>query len=91
MSCFYLSSPKTSSDNGILFSELGFLPLLESGLVDPSRLIADAKSGASGASVLIVSHRRNEAAMDLGGKNSKLIAVMGCPFRTCPLVPADIA
>lgn len=29
--------------------QLGFLPLLESGLVDTSRLIADAKSGASGA------------------------------------------
>ncbi|BES69823.1 N-acetyl-gamma-glutamyl-phosphate reductase [Marinobacter nanhaiticus D15-8W] len=29
--------------------QLGFLPLLEKGLVDPSRLIADAKSGASGA------------------------------------------
>src|SRR5690554_2848787 len=29
--------------------QLGFLPLLEQGLVDPSRLIADAKSGASGA------------------------------------------
>ena len=29
--------------------QLGFLPLLEAGLVDPSRLIADAKSGASGA------------------------------------------
>lgn len=29
--------------------QLGFLPLLESGLVDPSRLIADAKSGVSGA------------------------------------------
>ncbi|WP_404367904.1 N-acetyl-gamma-glutamyl-phosphate reductase [Marinobacter sp.] len=29
--------------------QLGFLPLLESGLVDSSRLIADAKSGASGA------------------------------------------
>lgn len=29
--------------------QLGFLPLLENGLVDPSRLIADAKSGASGA------------------------------------------
>ncbi|MBS3805188.1 MAG: N-acetyl-gamma-glutamyl-phosphate reductase [Oleiphilaceae bacterium] len=28
---------------------LGFLPLLESGLIDPSRLIADGKSGASGA------------------------------------------
>lgn len=28
--------------------QLGFLPLLESGLVEPSRLIADAKSGASG-------------------------------------------
>lgn len=29
--------------------QLGFLPLLEKGLVDPSRLIADAKSGVSGA------------------------------------------
>lgn len=29
--------------------QLGFLPLLESGLVDSARLIADAKSGASGA------------------------------------------
>lgn len=28
--------------------QLGFLPLLEAGLVDPTRLIADAKSGASG-------------------------------------------
>ncbi|WP_455384766.1 N-acetyl-gamma-glutamyl-phosphate reductase [Acidihalobacter prosperus] len=28
---------------------LGFLPLLRSGLVEPGRLIADAKSGASGA------------------------------------------
>lgn len=28
--------------------QLGLLPLLEQGLVDPSRLIADAKSGASG-------------------------------------------
>jgi N-acetyl-gamma-glutamyl-phosphate reductase len=29
--------------------QLGFLPLLEAGLVDTKRLIADAKSGASGA------------------------------------------
>jgi len=29
--------------------QLGFLPLLEAGLVDASRLIADAKSGVSGA------------------------------------------
>ncbi|PPK51276.1 N-acetyl-gamma-glutamyl-phosphate reductase [Marinobacter persicus] len=29
--------------------QLGFLPLLEAGLVDSARLIADAKSGASGA------------------------------------------
>ena len=29
--------------------QLGFLPLLEQGLVDPARLVADAKSGASGA------------------------------------------
>jgi len=29
--------------------QLGFIPLLEAGLVDPTRLIADAKSGVSGA------------------------------------------
>ncbi len=29
--------------------QLGFLPLLEQGLVDPSSLVADAKSGVSGA------------------------------------------
>ena len=29
--------------------QLGFLPLLEKGLVDPARLIADSKSGVSGA------------------------------------------
>lgn len=29
--------------------QLGFLPLLENALIDPSRLIADAKSGVSGA------------------------------------------
>lgn len=29
--------------------QLGFLPLLRAGLVDPARLIADAKSGVSGA------------------------------------------
>lgn len=29
--------------------QLGFLPLLEKGLIDPARLIADAKSGVSGA------------------------------------------
>lgn len=29
--------------------QLGFLPLLEAGLIDPAHLIADAKSGASGA------------------------------------------
>jgi N-acetyl-gamma-glutamyl-phosphate reductase len=30
-------------------AQLGFLPLLEAGLADPSRLIADCKSGISGA------------------------------------------
>jgi N-acetyl-gamma-glutamyl-phosphate reductase len=30
-------------------TELGFLPLLEAGLIDPNHLIADAKSGVSGA------------------------------------------
>ena len=29
--------------------QLGFIPLLEAGLIDPARLIADAKSGVSGA------------------------------------------
>ncbi len=29
--------------------QLGFLPLVEAGLVDPGRLVADAKSGVSGA------------------------------------------
>jgi N-acetyl-gamma-glutamyl-phosphate reductase len=29
--------------------QLGFIPLLEQGVVDPTRLIADAKSGVSGA------------------------------------------
>ena len=29
--------------------QLGFLPLLEAGVVDPERLVADAKSGVSGA------------------------------------------
>ena len=29
--------------------QLGYLPLLEAGLIDPSRLVADAKSGVSGA------------------------------------------
>ena len=29
--------------------QLGFIPLLEAGLIDPMRLIADAKSGVSGA------------------------------------------
>ena len=29
--------------------QLGFLPLLQNGLIDPQRLIADAKSGVSGA------------------------------------------
>ncbi len=29
--------------------QLGFLPLLEAGIIDPQHLIADAKSGASGA------------------------------------------
>lgn len=30
-------------------TELGFLPLLEAGLIDPTHLIADAKTGVSGA------------------------------------------
>src|SRR6266446_3281384 len=29
--------------------QLGFLPLIEAGIVDPAHLIADAKSGVSGA------------------------------------------
>jgi N-acetyl-gamma-glutamyl-phosphate reductase len=52
---------------------LGFLPLLENDLVDPRGLIADAKSGVSGAG------RKAELATQLGeaGDNFKAYAVAG--------------
>ena len=52
---------------------LGFLPLLEHDLVDPRGLIADAKSGVSGAG------RKAELATQLGeaGDNFKAYAVAG--------------
>lgn len=53
--------------------QLGFLPLLEHGLVDPSRLIADVKSGVSGAG------RKAEIGLLLteAGDNFKAYAVAG--------------
>ncbi|MEW6353489.1 MAG: N-acetyl-gamma-glutamyl-phosphate reductase [Pseudomonadota bacterium] len=53
--------------------QLGFLPLLEHGLVDARRLIADAKSGVSGAG------RKAEMHLLLGeaGDNFKAYAVPG--------------
>ena len=52
---------------------LGFLPLLESDLVDPQRLIADAKSGVSGAG------RKTALATQLceAGDNFKAYSVTG--------------
>lgn len=52
---------------------LGFLPLLEAGLVDPDSLIADAKSGVSGAG------RKAEVATLMGecGESFKAYAVPG--------------
>ena len=53
--------------------QLGLLPLIEQGLVDPLRLIADAKSGVSGAG------RKAEMPLMLGeaGENFKAYAVPG--------------
>lgn len=53
--------------------QLGLLPLIEQGWVDPQRLIADAKSGVSGAG------RKAELALTLGeaGENFKAYAVPG--------------
>ena len=53
--------------------QLGFLPLLENGLVDASRLIADAKSGVSGAG------RKASVGTQLGeaSENFKAYAVSG--------------
>jgi len=53
--------------------QLGFLPLLESGWVDPARLIADSKSGVSGAG------RQASVGTLLGeaGENFKAYAVPG--------------
>jgi N-acetyl-gamma-glutamyl-phosphate reductase len=53
--------------------QLGFLPLLEAGLVDPGHLIADAKSGVSGAgrkgevNLLFSEASDNFAAYNVGG------------------------
>lgn len=53
--------------------QLGFLPVLEKGLVDPLHLIADAKSGVSGAG------RKAEMQLLLGeaGENFKAYGVSG--------------
>ena len=53
--------------------QLGFLPLLEAGLIDPSQLIADVKSGVSGAG------RKAELSslMSEAGESFKAYAVSG--------------
>lgn len=53
--------------------QLGFLPLMESGLVDASRLIADAKSGVSGAGRKAETHILHAEAAD----NFKAYGVSG--------------
>lgn len=53
--------------------QLGFLPLLESGLIDPTHLIADAKSGVSGAGRKAEVHTLFSEASD----NFKAYAVPG--------------
>jgi N-acetyl-gamma-glutamyl-phosphate reductase len=58
--------------------QLGFLPLLENNLIDPRRLIADAKSGVSGAG------RKAEIGLLFGeaAENFKAYGVQG--HRHCP-------
>ena len=53
--------------------QLGFLPLIEAGVVDPAHLIADAKSGASGAG------RKESLATQLceAGENMKAYGASG--------------
>lgn len=53
--------------------QLGFMPLLESGIIDPSYLIADAKSGVSGAGRKAEVH----ALLAEAGDNFKAYGVAG--------------
>lgn len=53
--------------------QLGFMPLLEAGIVDPAHLIADVKSGASGAGRKAETHTLLAEA----GDNFKAYAVTG--------------
>ncbi len=53
--------------------QLGFMPLLEAGIVDPAHLIADVKSGASGAGRKAETHTLLAEA----GDNFKAYAVAG--------------
>jgi N-acetyl-gamma-glutamyl-phosphate reductase len=64
---------------------LGFVPLLEAGLVDPSWLIADAKSGASGAG------RKAETGLLLAeiGESFKAYSVKG--HRHSPEIAQNLA
>ena len=65
--------------------QLGFLPLLEAGLIDPSSLIADVKSGVSGAG------RKAELAtlMSETGESFKAYAVHG--HRHLPEIQQGLA
>ncbi len=58
--------------------QLGFLPLVESGMVDPSRLIADCKSGVSGAG------RKGELALSFSEASDNLAAYSIAGHRHAP-------
>lgn len=65
--------------------QLGFLPLVEAGLVDESRLIADAKSGVSGAGRKAETHILHAEAAD----NFKAYGVAG--HRHLPEISQGLA
>jgi N-acetyl-gamma-glutamyl-phosphate reductase len=65
--------------------QLGFLPLIEAGLVDVSRLIADAKSGVSGAGRKAETHILHAEAAD----NFKAYGVSG--HRHLPEISQGLA
>jgi len=65
--------------------QLGFMPLLEAGIVDPVRLIADAKSGVSGAGRKLETHFLHAEAAD----NFKAYGVAG--HRHLPEISQGLA
>ena len=65
--------------------QLGFMPLLEAGIVDPARLIADAKSGVSGAGRKAETHILHAEAAD----NFKAYGVAG--HRHLPEISQGLA